>query len=131
MLERLNKWDLELFVYLNSLGIESYDAFWIFVTDFRHWTPLYLFFFIMFFVSFHWKKAILNSLFLVTSFIATIGFTILVKAMSLRLRPNNQPKLADIIRVLQPPLQLQFFFRPCIRLLCSRNICRALPKGKV
>ena len=65
----------------------------------------------MFFVSFHWKKAILNSLFLVTSFIATSGFTILVKAMSLRLRPNNQPELADIIRVLHPPPPITVFFQ--------------------
>lgn len=109
MQERLNKWDRELFVYLNSLGVESYDGFWIFVTDFKNWIPLYLLFFIMFFVSFHWKKAVLNSIFLVTSFVATIGFTFLVKAMSLRLRPNNQPDLSDLIRVLQNPTNYSFF----------------------
>lgn len=109
MLDRLNKWDRELLVYLNSLGIESYDGFWIFVTDYKHWIPLYLFFFIMFFVSFHWKKAVLNSIFLLTSFVATIGFTFLVKAMSLRLRPNNQPDLIDFIRILQYPTNYSFF----------------------
>lgn len=109
MLEQLNKWDRDLFVYLNSLGIESYDAFWIFVTDFKHWIPLYLFFFILFFISFHWKKAILNSIFLVVSFVATMGFTFLVKTMSLRLRPNNQPELQDLIRILQEPTNYSFF----------------------
>jgi undecaprenyl-diphosphatase len=109
MLKWLNKWDRELLVYLNSLGIESYDGFWIFVTDYKHWIPLYLFIFIMFFVSFHWKKAVLNSIFLLTSFVATIGFTFLVKAMSLRLRPNNQPDLTDFIRILQYPTNYSFF----------------------
>jgi len=109
MLEQLNRWDRELFVFLNNLGIESYDTFWIFVTNFKHWIPLYLFFFIMFFVVFHWKKAILNSIFLVVSFIATMGFTFLVKTMSLRLRPNNQPELQDLIRILQEPTNYSFF----------------------
>src|SRR5680860_504100 len=109
MLEQLNKWDSELFVYLNSLGIESYDAFWIFVTNFKHWIPLYLFFFIMFFVVFYWKKAILNSIFLLVSVAATMGFTFLVKTMSLRLRPNNQPELQDLIRILQNPTNYSFF----------------------
>ncbi len=109
MLEQLNRWDRELFVFLNNLGIESYDTFWIFVTNFKHWIPLYLFFFIMFFVVFYWKKAILNSIFLVVSFIATMGFTFLVKTMSLRLRPNNQPELQDLIRILQEPTNYSFF----------------------
>ncbi len=109
MLEQINEWDRELFVYLNSLGIESYDAFWIFVTDFKHWIPLYLFLFILFFVSFPWKKAMLISMFLILSFVATMGFTFLVKTMSLRLRPNNQPELRDLIRILQEPTNYSFF----------------------
>ena len=39
MVEQLKNWDRELFVYLNSLGIEDYDAFWIFVTQIKHWIP--------------------------------------------------------------------------------------------
>jgi len=109
MLEQLNKWDRELFVYLNNLGIESYDAFWTFVTNFKYWIPLYLLFFSMFFVVFHWKKAILNSIFLLVSFAATMGFTFLVKTMSMRLRPNNQPELQDLIRILQDPTNYSFF----------------------
>jgi len=56
MLEQLNKWDRELFVFLNNLGIESYDAFWIFVTNSKHWNPLYLLFFIFFLLCFIGRK---------------------------------------------------------------------------
>ena len=38
MLEQLNDWDSDMFIYLNSLGIEDYDAFWIYVTQIHHWT---------------------------------------------------------------------------------------------
>jgi len=63
----------------------------------------------MFFVVFHWKKAILTSIFLLVSFVATMGFTFLVKTMSLRLGPNNQPELQDLIRILQEPTNYSFF----------------------
>jgi undecaprenyl-diphosphatase len=63
----------------------------------------------MFFVSFHWKKAILTSFFLMLSFTATMGLTFWVKTTSLRLRPNNQPELQDLIRILLEPTNYSFF----------------------
>lgn len=109
MLEQLRDWDRELFVFLNGLGIESYDQFWIFVTSPRHWIPLYILFFILFFIAFHWKKAIFTSLFLVAAFVATYGFTNFVKNLAVRLRPNNQPDLMDLIRILDTPSNYSFF----------------------
>lgn len=42
MIETINSLDSQLFLYLNSLGSESFDGFWLFVTN--KWTsiPLYL-----------------------------------------------------------------------------------------
>jgi len=109
MIEQLNKWDRELFVYLNSLGIEEYDSFWIFVTNIKHWIPLYIFFFILFFIAFHKKKALFNSAFLLSAFLTTLAFTNFVKGIAARLRPNNDPELLDIIRILQTPSNYSFF----------------------
>ncbi len=109
MLEQLNKWDRELFVYLNSLGIEDYDNFWIFVTNIKHWIPLYITFFVLFFIAYHWKKALFSSAFLLSSFLTTLAFTNFVKGIALRLRPNNDPELLDIIRILQTPSNYSFF----------------------
>lgn len=109
MVEQINKWDRDLFVFLNNLGIESYDSFWIFVTNIRHWIPLYIFFFIMFFISFQWKKAILKSLMLIVAFLTTLGFTNFVKNLAIRLRPNNEPELLELIRILHTPNDYSFF----------------------
>ncbi|GAA4317809.1 phosphatase PAP2 family protein [Pontixanthobacter gangjinensis] len=109
MWEKIQQWDRELFVYLNNLGIERYDAFWIFVTDPRHWIPLYLLFFLFFFLAFHWKKASFSSLFLLACVFSTWSFTNLVKGIALRLRPNNTPELTDLIRILQEPTNYSFF----------------------
>ncbi len=109
MWEQVEQWDRELFVYLNNLGIEQYDAFWIFVTNPSHWIPLYILFFLLFFLVFHWKKAFFSLLFLLATVFATWGFTNLVKGLALRLRPNNSPDLVDLIRVLQEPTNYSFF----------------------
>ncbi|SDR66913.1 undecaprenyl-diphosphatase [Gillisia sp. Hel1_33_143] len=109
MLERLNEWDGKLFVFLNNLGVEQYDNFWIFVTNIKHWIPLYIFFFVLYFITFHWKKALLSSTFLLLTFYVTFVFTNLIKNYSSRLRPNNNPDLSDIIRILQTPDNYSFF----------------------
>ena len=109
MLEQLKEWDRELFIYLNGLGIESYDNFWITVTTIQNWIPLYITFFILYFVAFHWKKALFTSLFILATALSTYGFTNVVKNFFLRLRPNNQPEIADVIRILQTPDNYSFF----------------------
>lgn len=109
MWQQLKQWDRELFVYLNSLGIESYDYFWIFVTRIENWIPFYIFLFLLYFLAFHWKKASFSSLFLLAAFLTTWGFTNAVKVMLVRLRPNNNPELLDLIRILQEPTNYSFF----------------------
>ena len=44
MFSSLRYWDQDLLVWLNNLGNEPYDAFWIFVTQIESWTPLFLYF---------------------------------------------------------------------------------------
>lgn len=109
MLEQLNQWDRELFVFFNSFGIKSHDQFWIFVTKIENWIPLYIAFFVFYFIAFHWKKASFTSLFLIAAFLTTLGFTNLVKNLLVRLRPNNEPELVDLIRILQTPTNYSFF----------------------
>ena len=109
MLEQLKQWDRDLFVFLNSLGIEEYDNFWVFVTQIRHWIPLFVVFFILYFVAFHWKKAIFNVIALLCAFATTFALTDFTKAFFSRIRPNNVEDLSDIIRILQMPDSFSFF----------------------
>jgi len=109
MWNQIKQWDRELFVYLNSLGIESYDAFWIYITTPQHWIPLYVLILLLYFLAFHWRKAVFTYLFMVATFLTTYGFTNLVKNLTDRLRPNNELVLVDLIRVLQTPSNYSFF----------------------
>ena len=45
MLEKIQELDTNLFVYLNSLGSETFDNFWLIITKQLYWTPFFLFLF--------------------------------------------------------------------------------------
>lgn len=109
MLEQLEQWDRNLFVYLNRLGIEDYDAFWIYATQIQHWIPLFVSFIILYFIAFHWKKAVFTIVSVLCAFATTLAFTDFVKVYFSRLRPNNVQDLSEIIRVLQAPDSFSFF----------------------
>lgn len=109
MLQTLKEWDRELFIWLNSLGIERFDSFWIFVTQIESWFPLFIFFFAIIFIKYGFKKGLVVIFFTILTFGVTITFTNLVKDYIARLRPNNVEALADVIRILQKPTNFSFF----------------------
>jgi undecaprenyl-diphosphatase len=109
MLETLKEWDLELFVWLNSIGIEHWDGFWLLVTKIETWIPLFICFFILLFYFYGFKKGLLVIFFLLATAAVTIFLTDLTKEYVARLRPNNTANLSTIIRILQKPTNYSFF----------------------
>ena len=109
MWEQLLEWDKDLLVFLNNLGASQFDSFWIFVTQIKHWIPVYIIFFILYLKFYTRKKAVLGIFFTVVALFASLGITSLVKFLVERLRPNNNPEIFDAIRVLQTPENFSFF----------------------
>lgn len=109
MWEYLNKLDRDLFIYLNGLGVDQYDEFWVFVTQIEHWTPLYLLFFVLYFKIYDRKAAISGVVLTILTFLTTLLFTEFTKNVVARLRPNNVIELEGLIRVLQTPTNFSFF----------------------
>ncbi|MFD2587580.1 phosphatase PAP2 family protein [Croceitalea marina] len=109
MFEKLLKWDRETFLYLNSLGIEKYDAFWSIVTDITTWIPLYLLFIFLFF----YKTSSAEGLRKTSVFLALTIFILLItdltKNFVARLRPNNDEEINALIRILKSPMDYSFF----------------------
>ena len=107
-LDTLIEKDKELFVYLNSLGVESWDQFWMVVTNQFSWTPFFLLLFILIFKAYGWKKGIL--LVVVTALLVTFSdqFVNFIKDYYGRLRPNNDPAINEIIRILKSPKSFSF-----------------------
>jgi undecaprenyl-diphosphatase len=55
MLEELLKYDTELFLFLNSLGSETWDGFWLIVTEKYSSIPLYIILLYLVFKQLGWK----------------------------------------------------------------------------
>jgi undecaprenyl-diphosphatase len=108
MIEQLKEWDRQLFIYLNGLGIERLDSFWIFVTQEETWIPLYILMFFLIFFTFRKKQALTVTVGFLASFLVTFGVTRLIKATVARVRPNNVDELKEVIRILQEPTYYSF-----------------------
>ncbi|MDC8006248.1 phosphatase PAP2 family protein [Aureisphaera galaxeae] len=59
MLEELLKYDSELFLFLNSLGSETWDGFWLFITEKFASVPLYLFLLYHIYRRWGWKSTLI------------------------------------------------------------------------
>ena len=107
-LETIIEKDKELFVYLNALGVESWDQFWMVVTNQFSWIPLFLLLFILIFKAYGWKKGLM--IMLVTALLITFSdqFVNFIKDYFGRLRPNNDPSINEIIRILKTPRCFSF-----------------------
>ena len=109
MLRSLRYWDQDLLVWLNNLGSESFDDFWIFVTQIESWTPLFLYFIGVLLYYYKGEKGIVLLLGGVITFLITLAITDVTKIFVQRIRPNNIDHLLDVIRVLKDPTGYSFF----------------------
>ena len=56
MLDFFIQKDKELLIFLNNLGSEQWDPFWLLITKQLYWTPLFLLILYLIFKSFGFKK---------------------------------------------------------------------------
>lgn len=109
MLEKLLQWDRDIFIYLNSLGLEDYDVFWTIVTNFSTWIPLFLLFIYLIFKEYPKNEAyrVMGAVFLTLIVVAML--TGITKEIVARLRPNNTEDINTLIRILKSPTSYSFF----------------------
>lgn len=109
MLEKLLEWDRETFIYLNNLGIEEYDSFWLTITKFPTWIPL----FVLIIVLLFWKNSKKEAFWMLLSYVSML--TVLSMAIFLtkqfvgRLRPNNDETINLLIRIVHQAGDYSFF----------------------
>ena len=109
MLDNIISLDQKLFIYLNSLGSETYDGFWLIITNQTSWTPLFL---VILFVIFK-KLGVKQTFFL----IALVAILILLsdqtsnlfKNSFQRLRPCSNPEINSFIRIVKSSNTFSFF----------------------
>ena len=98
MLERIIEKDHQLFLYLNGLGNESWDSFWMTITNMYTWFPLYAVLIGLLFYFFSWKKVLLIFIFVMLGVLISDQTTNLLKDTTMRLRPCHEDIFSDIMR---------------------------------
>lgn len=109
MLDKLLSLDVQLFVYLNGLGSEVYDGFWLFITKQFNWIPFFLFLFYLICKKIGGKQTLYVLLFIAVLVLITDQFTNLVKYSFQRLRPCNNPDIHHVIRIVKSSKSFSFF----------------------
>lgn len=97
MLETLLELDKNLFIFLNGLGSEAYDSFWLFITKQINWIPIFALILYLVFNHLGWRHAVLIILVMALLVLLTDQTTNLFKNYFQRLRPVNNTDLDDVI----------------------------------
>jgi undecaprenyl-diphosphatase len=109
MLEKLQELDVNLFVYLNSLGSETYDKLWLIITNQVNWIPLFLLLFYFIYKKIGKRQTLFLLLFIAILITCTDQLTNAVKYSVQRLRPCNNPDINSFIRIVQSRQSFSFF----------------------
>jgi undecaprenyl-diphosphatase len=109
MIEKILKLDQDLFVFLNGLGSETFDGFWLLITKQISWIPVFLIIGYLVFKHLGWRHAVLVLITIAALLTVTDQTTNLVKGYFHRIRPGNNPELAHIMRIVQSRNSFSFF----------------------
>lgn len=107
-LDKIIQYDKELLVYLNSFGNENWDSFWMTITNQFSWIPLYVLFLALILKALGWKKGL--ALMVFTALLITFSdqLTVFIKNYTERLRPNRDPQINEIIRIIKNNTSFSF-----------------------
>jgi len=109
MLEKILSLDTALFVYLNGLGSEIYDGFWLMITKQYNWIPLFLLLLYLIYNKLGAKQTLYLLLFVAILLVLTDQIANLFKNGVQRLRPCNNPEINSFIRIVQSRPSFSFF----------------------
>lgn len=101
-METLKKLDADLFLYLNNAGSESWDKFWMILTDQWLAIPLYVILALMILWKTGFKSAVISGAMILATVVVTYIISYLLKNGVARLRPCN---VYDIYAEIRFPLK--------------------------
>ncbi len=101
MLEHLVQLDREVFLFLNGLGTETWDGFWMFMTNSKSAIPLYLVLLVLTYRIFKLKKTVLILVSVALLITCTDQLSNFFKYGVQRLRPCHDPEISEIMRLVK------------------------------
>lgn len=102
IIDQLIQADQDLFLYLNGLGTENWDAFWMFMTNKKSWIPFYFILLITLLIKLkNWKKVLLAVVFVAALILIVDQTTNLFKDTFMRFRPCFTQELEGVMRLVK------------------------------
>ena len=98
MLEQLLGYDTDLFVFLNGLGSETWDGFWLLVTNKLTFIPFYAILLVMIYKKYGWQTLLILVIVIAAMITFTDQLTNVVKRSVLRFSPCACEDIMDSIR---------------------------------
>jgi len=110
MLETLNSWDTQLFLFFNGMHSPFFDSFMSWVSDKTNWIPLYIVLLGYILLTFRWKSLwiLLGIAVLIT--MSDQASVHLFKETFERLRPCHQAHLAEMVHLVNDHCGGQYGF---------------------
>ncbi len=108
MLEKLEYLDSNLLIFLNNLGSQFWDGFWLLVTKPLTWLPVLLLFVFLCVKAFKFKRAFLVLLAMGLGTFSILTIVNFIKNNVQRLRPVNDVSMHSKLRVLIEPTDFSF-----------------------
>ena len=109
MFEDILQKDKELLIFLNNLGSNHWDSFWLGITNQLNWIPLFALIWFLTVRAFGWKKGGFAILMMIVFVAFSDQLTNFVKDFFLRLRPNNDLLINTQLRTLIRPQSHSFY----------------------
>ncbi len=97
-LEKVIAVDEKVLIFLNNLGTEQWDSFWLFITKQLNWAPFFVLILVLLYLKLGLKKTIFTLLFITVLITLSDQFTNLVKNLVGRQRPCNTESLQGFLR---------------------------------
>lgn len=101
MLEELIQLDREVFLYLNNLGTETWDGFWLFITKTWSAFPLYLLLLVLSYRRLGLKKTLFLLVAVALLITVTDQLSNFFKYGLQRLRPCYDPEISELTRLVK------------------------------
>lgn len=101
MLEELIQYDTDVFLYLNNLGTDTWDGFWLFVTNKVSSIPLYIVLLLLAYKQVGLKKTLLILVSVGVLIGATDQLANFFKYGVARLRPCHNPDIDGLVRLVK------------------------------
>ncbi len=101
MLEKIIQLDTKLLIYLNGMGTETWDGFWMLVTNKFSSIPIYLLVLFFLYKYYGLKKTLFALLFVAVIIAISDQTANLFKYGFERLRPCHNENIKDVIRVVK------------------------------